>query len=154
MRYRRIGRRLQVEADLFFSVFYSARSFLMVFLTLCLLFIGLNVEAESDTNKNCEINAAPENALSLKQANGAFSTVHYPDPKLVSDDYSGCLNIWFEGNGKVALMSRAVFKNGQLQELQMPELNVVCYYNNGKLAQDKSSPQCPPSKGGAISAWR
>ncbi len=121
-----------------------------------------NIDAASPANntdrnkaQNCDIKIAPKDALRHPLDGDTLATLHYPDPRSVPDDYSGCLNIWFEADGRSFLTAVIRFKKGQLVSLTDPERNMGCHYDNGRLIKEKSAPAelCPPS-GGTVSEWK
>lgn len=126
-------------------------------LVLCLFFDAAVVVAQPvlDESTTCNVQTVPEGAIRQPQIGGAV-TLHYPDPRSVPADYSGCLNSWAVVGENTVPAFVAKFERGVIQFWKMAAMNVVCSYEDGQLVREKSSnaSMCPPAREVALKKWQ
>lgn len=117
--------------------------------------VGAVAQSAIDEAPACNVQVVPKEAVRLPQ-NGGLVTLHYPDPRSVPADYSGCLNSWAVIGNKTVPMFVSKFDKGVIQSWKMAEMNVVCNYENGQLARDKSvsASMCPPAREVTLKKWQ
>ena len=90
---------------------------------------------------------------------------HFPYLRMVPQDYSGCLNTWFEGNVRVL---EAKFVNGKIKWYRAGNSDVFCEYENDRVTRQEVTEEvkrqmketfpnyqfCPPGSELAPSKWR
>jgi len=112
----------------------------------------------------CSLSQIPANAVRVEvpQSPPLF---HYPDPRSVPWDYSGCLNTWLEGNIR-AMQAR--FNRGRVVWFRVGGNDVYCEYENDRVVKqvvDESlrrkmadagmtTSYCPPGQDLVPAKWR
>jgi hypothetical protein len=79
----------------------------------------------------CNLSRIPDGAVRVEvpQSPPLF---HYPDPRAVPKNYSGCLNTWLEGNVR-AMQGR--FINGKIAWFRVGDHDVYCEYENDRVVK-------------------
>lgn len=112
----------------------------------------------------CNLRDIPAQAVRVEvpQSPALF---HFPDPRSVPHDYSGCLNTWFEGNVR-AMQAR--FNRGKVAWFRVGNNDVYCEYQDDRVVKqfvDEGlrrkmaesgllSNYCPPGEELIPSKWR
>ena len=126
-------------------------------LILCLSCFATVVVAQPavDESTTCSVQAAPAEAIRQPQIGGVI-TLHYPDPRSVPADYSGCLNSWAVVGEETTPAFVAKFDKGVIQYWKAAAMNITCAYEGGQLIKEKStnSPMCPPARELALKKWQ
>ena len=106
----------------------------------------------------CTLTTLPQTGVYRhSQAEGAFVTAHYPDPRQLPKDYIGCLQIWMEAKGRSEPFMVGRFVGGEVRTIRIPAMNLECAYENGKLtkASGPNARQCrPTTKGMELETWQ
>jgi hypothetical protein len=86
---------------------------------------------------------------------GGMAEIKYPDPRIVPNNYTGCLNTWLEGVGPPALTTVARFKNGVTESVGIPAYGLNCEYKNNRLVPDPARRgNCLEAKDVTLDKWR
>jgi len=121
--------------------------------------------AQGFTAENtCNLAQMPATAVRVTEP-PAEPVFHYPDPRAVPRDYSGCLNTWLDGNVR-ALQAR--FEKGRVVWFRVGGNDVFCEYENDRVVKQFVSESlrrqmaeagmisnyCPPGEELVPSKWR
>lgn len=91
------------------------------------------------------------------QMEGAFVTAHYPDPRQLPKDYTGCIQIWMEAKERSEPFIVGRFVGGDVHTIRIPAMNIECAYTNGKLSKTggPNERRCPPTtEGMELKTWQ
>ena len=104
----------------------------------------------------CVITSLPEiGVFRQEQANGAFLTAHYPDPRQLPNDYTDCLQVWMEAKGRSEIFMVGRFEGGDVRAIHVPAMNIECTYVGGKLKAGNTRRACPSTTEGVeLKTWR
>lgn len=136
-----------------------------VLLLPCLLLASSAAAQQALTvETTCGLSQIPVNAVRVEvpQSPPLF---HYPDPRAVPGDYSGCLNTWLEGNIR-AMQAR--FNRGRVVWFRVGGNDVYCEYENDRVVKEvvdeglrrkmaeagMTARYCPPGQDLIPSRWR
>ncbi len=101
-------------------------------LLFCLLLAsGAAAQSASTIETTCGLSQIPANAVRVEvpQSPPLF---HYPDPRSVPQDYTGCLNTWLEGN--IPAMQARFFR-GRIVWFRVGGNDVYCEYENDRVVK-------------------
>lgn len=104
-------------------------------LTLALsavLFYAPGAAAQAlNAETTCNLVQMPATAVRVT-APPAEPVFHYPDPRIVPADYSGCLNTWLDGNIR-AMQAR--FEQGKVVWFRVGNNDVFCEYESDRVVK-------------------
>ena len=84
-----------------------------------------------------------------------MAEIKYPDPRSVPNNYTGCLNTWFEGDGPPRLATVARFSGGVTEWVRIPAYGLNCEYKNNQLLPDPARQgTCLEAKDVTLGKWR
>jgi hypothetical protein len=139
---------------------------LSVFFLSCGLLFAADAAAQQahTVEATCSLSQIPADAVrvDVPQSPPLF---HYPDPRAVPKDFSGCLNTWLEGNIR-AMQAR--FYLGKVVWFRVGGNDVYCEYENDRVVKQvvddslrrkmaeagMTASYCPPGQDLIPSRWR
>ena len=147
-----------------------SRTFRLCIAFLAGAFVASQSFAQLDASTTCHLTAVPKDALRVAQPSTP-TMFHFPDPRIVPLDYSGCLNTWIEGGFRLI---EAKFEGGKIKWYRMGTgtNDVYCEYENDRVTKEVVSnairkqrdqlarqlrdqmPFCPPGEHLVPSKWR
>ena len=110
--------------------------------------------AQSSSRDACGMADPPKDAIRKKLVGGMVE-IKYPDPATVPGNYTGCLNLWYEGVGPRVLATVARFKNGVTEAVSVPPYGLTCEYRNNTLVPDPARRgECLDAADVTLDKWR
>lgn len=105
----------------------------------------------------CTMTKLPQSGVYRHTQMKGVVTAHYPNPLELPRNYTGCIQIWIETDGRSQVFTVGHFENGEVRTLRIPAMKLECSYENNKLSKGSgpNEHKCPPStKGMELATWQ